>query len=140
MDKLRIAKMPCSCLICRGRDKGESCKFTDLQDEEEIWVQEETKETTKRSNIEPAKEKALQEKNRKYVGLDTVTVANIKAYLRLRGEKLSGSKTELVEQALAVKDPGNDDSLVVVMPLAIHVLMPYNGDLGNDGNEEEVRT
>jgi hypothetical protein len=31
MDKLRIAKMPCSCLICRGRGSGrESCKFADL--------------------------------------------------------------------------------------------------------------
>ena len=137
MDKLRIAKMPCSCLICRGRGgAGESCKFADLRDEEEIWVQEEKGETAKRSNIEPAKEKALQEKIRKYVGLDTVTVAAIKVYLRLRGEKVSGNKIELAERALAVKDP-DKINLPVVMPLAIHVLMEDSGDLGDGRSKED---
>jgi hypothetical protein len=137
LDKLRISKMPCSCLICRGRGgAGEICKFTDLRDEQEIWVQEETGETARKSSIEPTKEKALLEKIRKYVGLDVVTVANIKVYLRLRGEKVSGNKIELAERALAAKDPDEND-VPVVMPLAIDALMADNGYLGDGGSKED---
>jgi hypothetical protein len=47
----------------------------------------------------------------------------------LWGEKVSENKIELAERALAVNLP-------VVMPLAIHVLLPGNGDLGDASNEQ----
>jgi hypothetical protein len=61
-------------------------------------------------------------------------VANIKVYLRLQGEKISGNKIELAE-LIAVKDP-DEINLPVITPLAIHVLMADNGDLG-DGSQED---
>ena len=117
--KLRIAKMPCSCLPCRGKGDG-SCKFIELRDETEIWVREEIEgDRPKRTQLEPEKEKKLCAKLLQHVGLDRTTVANIKIYLRLRGLTISGNKIELAERALAAEDPPDVSAM---MPLAIHVI------------------
>jgi hypothetical protein len=58
-------------------------------------------------------------KLQRFVGVNIVTVANMKAYLHLRNERLSGTKVELAERVIRTNDPQEDGAMPA---LAIHLL------------------
>lgn len=118
---LRIARMPCSCLSCRGKQYG-PCKFGPLCQEKRIVVKAQDPEevVTARSQLDKQLEDNVLAKLQRFLGaVDKVTVANMRAYLRLRNERLSGTKRELAERVMLTNDPQEDGTAPV---LAIHLL------------------
>ena len=83
---------------------------------------------TPRSTLDPQLEATVLQKLRTYIMADRVNVANLRAYLRLRKQNLSGNKKELAERAAALEDPPPDS---FEAPLALNILEEMDEDAIN---------
>jgi hypothetical protein len=116
--KLRISVKPCSCLKCRGKAPG-MCEFAEYRKEKVIWVEEECDENrgnqTKQARhptIQLTRE--VEELLKVKMGVQKVTTETLRTYLKAKGQKIAGLKSELVTRVLALQQ-GCDDPV----PLAL---------------------
>jgi hypothetical protein len=116
--KLRIAIKPCSCLKCRGKTNG-VCEFVEYRQENIIWVEEECDDPS--NQTKPTRQPTIhltqeveEQLKRKMCVTERVTNETLRTYLKAKGQRTSGLKSELVAQVLALQQ-GCDDPV----PLAL---------------------
>ena len=90
--------------------------------------------TNARSSLDPELEATVKAKLMKFIGVEKVTVANLKMYLKLRKERVGGNKQELAERAASVEDPETSDE---EQPLAIYMLQGV-GDIQDEDDIQAI--
>jgi uncharacterized membrane-anchored protein YhcB (DUF1043 family) len=95
--KLRVARMPCSCLSCHGQIL-EPCKYMHVQQEEVHWVCEQRTISMVPTEFDQYKEQLT----KIFKGNESITKTMLRDWLRLLGKPVSCNKSMLAERLLAV--------------------------------------
>jgi hypothetical protein len=98
--KLRISIKPCACLKCQVKANG-MCEYTEYRQEKVIWVEEECDDSGNRRK--EARQPTIQltqeveEQLKEKMGeVQKVTNETLRMFLKAKGQKTSGLKSELV--------------------------------------------
>ena len=98
--KLRVSRMPCSCLSCRGKI-ADPCKYMDVRQEQVHWVSERAA-TRMISRASTEFDSNFKERlSDIFEGSNTVTKTMLQDRLRLLGKSVSGNKSVLAERLIA---------------------------------------